>query len=89
MLGERVKQSWLSDKIGRHSVVKAHEVGARYRDCFAETAVVGSIFHFFGENIAAVDDTRNVGDEDFSIRLCFTDFIFLEVDVLGSFVGNR
>ena len=35
-----------------------------------------------------VDDARDMRDKNVSIRLCFADFIFGEVSVLGSFVGN-
>ena len=70
-------------------MVVAHEVGVRHRDCAAETMVVGGIFHLFGENIAAVDNIKNMGDKDFSIRLCFPNLIFTEVDVPGSFVSTR
>ena len=66
----------LSNEVGRHCAMKAHEVGTRHRDYIAETTVVDGIFHFSGKNIAAVDDARNMGDKNFSIRVCFADFIF-------------
>ena len=66
----------------------AQEVGARNGNCVAETTEVSCIFHVFGEDVAAVDDPRDVGDEDFAIGLCFSDLVLAEVDVLGAFVSN-
>ena len=69
-------------------MVEAHEVGARHSDCVTDTTEVGSIFHLLGEDVAAADDTRDVGDEDIAIRLRFSNLILSEVDVLGTFVSN-
>ena len=66
----------------------AHEVGARNGDCITETTEVSCVFHFLGEDVAAVDDSRDVGDEDFAIGLCFSDLVLAEVDVLGAFGSN-
>ena len=49
---------------------------------------MGSIFRFLGEDVSAVDDARDVGDEDFSICLRFSNLVFAEFDVLGTFVSN-
>ena len=69
--------------------MEAHEVGARHSDCVTETTEVGSIFHFLGEDVAAVDYARDMGDEDFAICLCLSNLVFAEVDVFGAFVSDR
>jgi len=53
-----------------------------------EATVVCTIFHFFGGDVASLDLTGNVSDEGRFGLLSFTDTIVLEVDVLGSFVGE-
>ena len=62
------------------------EVGYGDRDGVIEATVLCSIFCFFGVDVALVDTTHNMGDENFTIGLRFTDFIFFKVDVLDAFV---
>ena len=46
------------------------------------------IFWFFNENVAGIDDTRNMGDLGGTICAHFLNFVFAETRVLGAFVGK-
>ena len=67
-------------------MAKLHEVGTRYHHGIAKTAIVGSIFDFLGEEIARIDFARDVLNMDFLKKMGFTDAIFTEVHVFGTFV---
>ena len=57
-------------------------------DGIVETAVLCGILHFFGEDVAAVDNAGDVGNKDAACGLGFADFIFAEVDVFDAFLGK-
>ena len=48
-----------------------------------------SIFQFFSENVAGIDDTRNVEDLGGTICAYLPNFVLAETHVLGAFVGQR
>ena len=52
-----------------------------------KAAEVSGIFQFFSENVAGIDDTRNVEDLGGTICAHFPKFIFPDTHVLGAFVG--
>ena len=64
------------------------EVGYGDRDGVMEATVLCSIFCFFGVDVATVDDTQNMGDENFTIGLRFTDFVFFKVDMCNAYIGE-
>ena len=64
------------------------KIGKGDDDGITETTVVCSVFHLFGEDVAAVNDAGNVIDVDIAISLGFSNFVFAEVDVLRAFVGK-
>ena len=49
---------------------------------------VSCIFQFFSENIAGINDTRNVKDLGGTIRSYVPNFLFAETNVPDAFVGK-
>jgi hypothetical protein len=48
---------------------------------------MGGILEFFGEEVAGVDDARNVSDFCCAILVEFAHIIFTEAEMFGAFVG--
>ena len=55
----------------------------------AKGSEMGSVFHFFGENVARVDTARNMENLGSIILMTFSDLILAKVDMFDSFRGSR
>ena len=71
-----------------YGMVMTKEVGFGDHHGVAEAALVCSVLHLFGEDVACVDDIWNVGDEGRVGLLSLADTVFSKVDVFGAFVGE-
>ena len=69
-------------------MVVFHEVCLGDDESITETAVLCSIFHFLGEYVTVVDDAIDVVDEDFTVRLGFSNLVLSEIDMFDAFVGK-
>ena len=69
-------------------MVVFNEVGARDNDGVSKVVVLCDVLHLLREDVAAVDDTGNVGYEDLSVGLGFANSVFAEIDVFDAFVGK-
>ena len=49
---------------------------------------MGVVFDFFGEEVAGVDDARNVSHLDDVALVSFANAVLVEIDVLGTFEGD-
>ena len=50
---------------------------------------MSGVFELFCEEVAGFDDARNVSNLGDAQLMCFTDVIFLEIDVFGALVCDR
>ena len=49
---------------------------------------MGVVFDFFGEEVAGVDDARDVCDFDCVVLMIFANTIFVEINMFGAFECN-
>ena len=66
--------------------MKSVNIGEGHHKCVLDVAIVGSIFNFLREDVAEVDDTKDVFGGDFVQTRKFTDFGLPEVDAFGALV---
>ena len=79
----------LLSKVRRDVVIVADEIGLGDHEGVAYATKVSSIFDFLGECVADVDFAGNMGHHGVVAVLDnIADFVFVEIGVLGAFVGN-
>ena len=69
-------------------MTELREVGFRHHEGVATATEVCVVFNFFGEEVAGVDDARNVSNFDCFVLVFFANAVFMKVDVFCAFEGD-